>query len=128
MQIVPKAHLFSGLTTMLSIQVAAFVVFHLCLALVFEIEWVKLTLDHDWLRTVNWVLKDMALYAPVALFIWLGFKSRYCKPLLAVMAAVTFYSAYYFSYPVLTGFLHGLGQFDRWPTFLFANMPDYPPH
>lgn len=130
MQIAPKVHLFSGLTTMLSIQVAAFVVFHLSMALVFEIEWVKLTLDHRWLGTVNWLLKDATLYVPVALFIWLIFKSRYSKPLLALMVAVTLYSAYYFSYPVLTGFLYALGQIDRWPTFLFDHMPgidQYPP-
>lgn len=91
MQSAPKTPLFSGLTAMISIQVAAFVVFHLSMALVFEIEWVKLTLDHDWLRTVNWLLRDMTLYAPVAMFVWLGFKSRYSKPLVALMAAGTLY-------------------------------------
>jgi len=130
MQSAPKTHLFSGLTTIISIQVAAFFVFHLSMALVFEIEWVKLTLDHRWLGTTNWLLKDATLYVPVALFVWLIFKSRYSKPLVALMAAVTLYSAYYFSYPVLTGFLYSLGQIDRWPTFLFDHMPgidQYPP-
>lgn len=127
MQSVSKTHLFSGLTTMISIQVAAFIVFHLSMALVFENNWVKLTFDYRWLGTANWLLKDATLYAPVVVFVWLIFKSRYSKLLLACMAAVTLYSAYYFSYPVLTGFLYALDQIDRWPAFLFDHMPDYPP-
>ena len=130
MQIVSIPKIAASLIAALTIQVAAFVVFHLSMALVFEIEWVKLTLDHRWLGTVNWLLKDATLYVPVALFIWLIFKPRYSKPLLALMAAVTLYCAYYFSYPVLTGFLYALGQIDRWPTFLFDHMPgidQYPP-
>lgn len=130
MQTAPKTHLLSGLTTMISIQVAAFVVFHLSMALVFEIEWVKLVLLYDWLGLLNWLVKLAALYVPVAVFIWMMFYPRYSKLFFALMAVGTLYSAYYLQYPALTGFLFFLEQFARYPDFLFGNMPgidQYPP-
>lgn len=123
MQITFPRKTVASLQVALSIQVAAFVVFHLSMALVFEIEWVKLVLLHDWLGLLNWFVKLAALYVPVAVFIWMMFRPQYSKLFFALMAAGTLYSAYYWQYPVLTGFLFSLEQFERYPDFLFGNMP-----
>ncbi len=113
----------SSISLLLIIQVGAFVVFHLSMALVFEIEWVKLTLKLDLLATLNWLVKMAALYAPIFALAWGAFRIRQHKIILLVTAIGTAYSAYYWQYPMLTGFLYFFGQFDRFPEFLFENMP-----
>lgn len=130
MQIVFNQKLAASLPIALTIQVIVFVVYHLSMALVFEIEWVKLTLVYDWLRVLNWFVRYTILYVQVAVFIWMMFQPRYSKSLFALIAVGTLYSTYYWQYPALTGFLNWLGQFDRYPDFLFGHMPgidQYPP-
>lgn len=130
MQIVFNQKLAASLPIALTIQVIVFVVYHLSMALVFEIEWVKLTLVYDWLRVLNWFVRYTILYVQVAVFIWMMFQPRYSKSLFALIAVGTLYSTYYWQYPALTGFLYWLGQFDRYPDFLFGHMPgidQYPP-
>lgn len=82
MQIVFNQKLAASLPIALTIQVLVFVVYHLSMALVFEIEWVKLTLVYDWLRVLNWFVRYTILYVQVAVFFWMMFQPRYSKSLL----------------------------------------------
>lgn len=129
MQIVPKAHLFSGLTTMLSIQMVAFVVFHLSAGLIFEIEFVTLILAYEWPRYIYTGTHLFALYLPILIFLCMLFRSSFSKPMLLVMIMGTFYYAYRWHYPILTAFLFEIGQFDMHGIFVMENMPsisEYP--
>lgn len=123
MQVSQDANQVSSISLLLFVQVGAFVVFHLSMALVFEIEWVKLTLKYDLLATLNWLVEMAALYVPIFVLVWGAFRIQKHIALLLVAAIGTAYSAYYWQYPMMTGFLYLLGQFDRFPEFLFGNMP-----
>lgn len=123
MQATHGTNQISSISLLLIAQVGAFVVFHLSMALVFEIEWVKLTLKFDLLATLNWLIKVATLYVPIAVLVWGAIRVRQHKALLLVTAIGTAYSVYYWQYPFLTGLLYFLGQFDRFPEFLFGNMP-----
>lgn len=123
MQVSQDANQVSSISLLLFVQVGAFVVFHLSMALVFEIEWVKLTLKFDLLATLNWLLKMASLYVPIFILAWGAFRVRKHRTLFLAAAIGTTYSAYYWQYPMMTGFLYLLGQFDRFPEFLFENMP-----
>lgn len=130
MQATHDTNRVSSILLLLITQVGAFVLFHLSMALVFEIEWVTLTLKFDLLGTLNWLVRMAALYVPIVVLVWGAFRLRHQTVLLLVMAIGTAYSAYSWHYPMLTGFLYLLGQFDRFPEFLFGNMPGielYPP-
>jgi len=115
---------------LLSIQVLAFGAFHLSHGLIFEIEFVKLILIHGWITPLNYLFNQLALFGPIAVFGWMLRERRHNKILLISMACATFFSAYFWQYPALTGFLYALGQVDSYGMFLFANMPsiaEYPP-
>lgn len=126
MQTAPKTHLLSGLTTMLSVQVAAFVVFHLSAGLIFQVEFVRLILAYEWPRYIYTGSHLLALYIPTLIFLRMLAQSRFSKPLLLLMIVGTSYYAYRWHYPILTAFLFEIGQFDRHGIFVFENMPDMP--
>jgi hypothetical protein len=113
----------SSISLLLIVQVGAFVVFHFSMALVFELEWVKLTLKFDLLATLNWLVRMASLYVPIFVLAWGAFHIQGHRALLLATAIGTIFSAYYWQYPMMTGFLYLLGQFDRFPEFLFGNMP-----
>lgn len=125
-----QSHRIPLLSQILILQIGAFMVYHLSLALVFDIRWVTLGLEHRFLVAINWCVEVTALHGPALVLVWIALRNlKYVVPILAV-AGATAYSAYYWSYPVLTGFLYGLGQFDRFPEFLFSHVPgidQYPP-
>lgn len=118
------------LTVILSVHVIAFVIFHLCHALIFDIRFVRIQLEHRWVGDVIVTTSQTVRYIPSLIFIWMIFKTAYHRGLLAIMALAALYSGHYYSYPLLTGFLYSIGQMDRYPTFLFDRMPgieEYPP-
>lgn len=118
------------LAVILSVHVAAFVIFHLCHALVFDIRFVRLQLEHRWIGDIIVTTSQTIRYLPSLLFLWMIFKTPHHRGLLALMALVALYSGHYYSYPLLTGFLYSIDQIDWYPTFLFDRMPgiaEYPP-
>lgn len=117
------------LTTLLSIQVAAFLLYHLNFALIFDIRFVRLMRVHDWLGVAHTILLFAALYVPVAAMVWMVFRGGHARGLALAMAGVTLWSAASLYYPLLTGVLHLIGQFDSAAMFAFENMPplsEYP--
>ncbi|MCT4555241.1 MAG: hypothetical protein N4A53_11170 [Pelagimonas sp.] len=111
------------LAIVLSTHVAAFVVFHLNIGLIFDMRFVRLIRAYDWPRDIYTIIHFLALYTPVAIFLRMVFSKRYNVPLLLVMAGGTLYYAYKWHYPILTAFLFTIGQFEMHGEFVIRNMP-----
>lgn len=111
----------------LIVQVTAFVIYHIAMDLIFSIWFVRLMHLYDWLAAVNYLIFMAALYAPIAVFAWVAIRGRANKLLLAAMAAATGYSAYYWQYPLITGFQYSIGHFDRYSVFAIENVPAVAP-
>lgn len=125
----PSRSILRTLTTLLSIQVAAFLLFHLNFALIFDIRFIRIMQIHDWLGVAHSILLFATLYVPVAAMVWMIFRGGHARGLVLAMAGVTLWSAASLYYPLLTGVLHLIGQFDRAAVFAFESMPplsDYP--
>lgn len=126
----PDNKRISDLPVLLSVQLAAFTLFHLSQGLFFQIEFVRIVLVHEWVGKALILLgRVVFLYGPVIFFAWLIIWPGRNKVLLLGFIAITFYSAYFLHYPVVTGFLYLLGQFDSFPEFWFNNIPsisEYP--
>ena len=116
-------HFLLTLTLVLSTHVAAFVVFHLNVGLIFDMRFVRLVLAHDWPMLVHNIIDILALYLPAVFFVWMLFTKRYNAPLLLIMAGGTLYYAYKWHYPILTAFLFTIGQFETHGAFVIGNMP-----
>jgi len=121
---------FQTLTVILAVHVAAFVIFHLCLAFFFDIRFVRIGLEHPWVGDIVVTTGQAVRHMPSVLFAWMIFKTQHHTGLLAIVALAAPYSGHYCSYPLLTGFLYIIDHIDRFPTFLFGRMPsisEYPP-
>jgi len=128
-QAAPK-RLLSTLMLIAAIQLIAFAVFHISIGLIFSTTWVSLAQSYDWLRIANHFIYQGALYLPMLIFALMMLRPGHARNLLAVTALGTLYSAYVWQYPMITGFLYSLGQFDSFPSYMLANMPgidQYPP-
>ena len=111
------------LLIVLAVHVTAFVIFHLNVGLIFDMWFVRLILAYEWPRSVYAVTHFLALYLPVAVFVWMAFSKRHNIPLLLTMIVITGYYAYRWHYPILTSFLFEIGQFETHGEFVMGNMP-----
>jgi hypothetical protein len=111
------------LAIVLSTHVAAFVVFHLNIGLIFDMRFVRLILAYNWPMAIHTAIDFSTLYLPVAVFLRMAFSKRYNVPLLLVMAGGTLYYASKWHYPILTAFLFTIGQFEMHGEFVIRNIP-----
>lgn len=111
------------LLIVLAVHVTAFVIYHLTVGLIFDIRFVHMRLEHEWLGTVHTTLHLLALYAPIGVFVWMALTKRYNILLLLVMGAATVYCADRRLYPLMTAFLVEIGQFETQGEFIMGNIP-----
>ncbi len=120
---------WNDLSVLLAIQVGAFLVFHLNLALLFDVDFNNLMRAHEWPRTISISVHLAAQYAPIAIFLGLVFRGEINRVLSLAMAVSTFYYAYFWAYPLLTAFLFEIGQMEKFGEFFFDRLPlpsEYP--
>lgn len=107
----------------LAVHVTAFVIYYLHVGLLFDIRFVHLRLEHEWLGTIVAIMNFLALYAPIGVFAWMAFTKRYNIPLLLVMGVITLYCSDRRLYPLMTAFLVKIGQFETQGEFIMGNIP-----
>lgn len=121
MKFAPPSH--PTLSWALSVQVWAFVLFHLTVALFSHVGFARVVAEHGWVGDAAYVIGRLgALYGPVLLYGWACFNPAANKAMMLGFAIVTLASAYVLIYPVLTGLLQLLGQFDVFGEFWFEHL------
>lgn len=111
------------LLIVLAVHVTAFVLYHLSVRFIFDMRFVHIRLEHEWLGTVYTTLHLLALYAPIGVFVWMAFTKRYNIPLLLLVTVVTMYCSNHRLYPLMTAFLVEIGQFETQGEFIMGNIP-----
>jgi nicotinamide riboside transporter PnuC len=123
METVARNTFLQTLLIVLAVHVAAFVIYHLHAGLLFNIRFVHLRLEHEWLGTIVATMYFLALYAPIGVFAWMALTKRYNIPLLLLVTVVTMYCSDRRLYPVITAFLVEIGQFETQGEFIMSNIP-----
>ena len=69
-----ESRIGTGLPLALAVTVAAFLIFHLNEALIFDITFVSWMVSHEWLWIASWVVQYTALYAPAVILVYVAFQ------------------------------------------------------
>lgn len=115
------------LNAILYIQVGAFILFHLLHGVIYTETYVCFESTNRWFGDIIFIGYQLALFVPAALMVLLAAKAGYSALLFLPFALASLYVGYEWQYPLLTGFLQGIGHIESYSAFLFDRLPSVLP-
>ncbi len=117
---------WSNLTWVMAVLVLSFVGFHLHQALIYSVFFQRAVFDAGWVPAILGTAGQWFwTYGAGVVLAWTAWRRGAFNPGIAVVTLLCLGMAHELHYPVLTGFLQLLGQFDPYPVYHFNHLPGY---